>query len=151
MTDVTEEDFRERFEIDAEGVIRWRKVVPVGGERFAVRAAQRLNLKAGEPVQTWDMRGCPHTSLYGRPISQTRLRMILQGMSDAEAAKACAEISASANDPKGRTLPRGVTELHGYYVARIKVNGKHMHLGHFKTIEEAASARRQAEIEKGAR
>jgi hypothetical protein len=41
--------------------------------------------------------------------------------------------------------PRGVRKTKSGFAARIGENGNYRYLGHFKTVEEAASARRKAE------
>ena len=41
---------------------------------------------------------------------------------------------------------RGVNFSDGYYVARISVHGKRLYLGNFQSLEDAASARRAAEL-----
>ena len=43
----------------------------------------------------------------------------------------------------------GVHERDGLYQARIHANGARIHLGYFRTLEEAAEARKQAEQENG--
>ena len=149
MIDVTDEDLRERFEIDAEGVIRWREVVPLGGQRFVQRAAARLNLMAGKPVKMRMLNGYPYTSLYNMHISEPRLRAILTGEPVQKAKQAAT--SGSKGGIKTSGLPQGVRVHRNRYMAQIYRDGAVRHLGMFGSLEEAVAARRQAEIEKEAR
>ena len=48
--------------------------------------------------------------------------------------------------PSNKTGYAGVYIKNGKYAAQISVDKKHMHLGTFQTIEEAAKARRDAEL-----
>lgn len=143
MMDVISEDVIERFEIDANGVIRWREVVPVGGQRFAQRAAARLNLMAGKPVSQMSV------NLYGMNLSRARLRAVLLGEPVVE--PEAARNSGSKGGIKTSGLPQGVRVHRGRYMAQIYRNGAVRHLGMFGSLEEAVAARRQAEIEKEAR
>lgn len=43
----------------------------------------------------------------------------------------------------------GVTSDRGCWIAKIRANGQRLHLGRFKTLEEAAAARRAAEVSYG--
>ena len=141
VKDVTDEDLIERFEIDAKGVIRWREVVPIGGQRFALRAAARLNRMAGKPVLE------PQVNLYGRTIWLARLRAVLLG--ETVVRKKTAP-SGSKGGVKASGLPQGVTLCRGRYRAHIFTGDALRHLGMFGSLDEAVAARRQAEIEKEA-
>lgn len=48
--------------------------------------------------------------------------------------------------PSNKTGYAGVYLKDGKYAAQIRVDGKHLHLGSFATIEEAAKVRRDAEL-----
>lgn len=76
---VTNEEIEERFELDAERVIRWRRVSADGMPRWAKAKADELNRKAGEEVKFF-----PHATgglvvkLYGGMVAESRIRKVLQ-------------------------------------------------------------------------
>lgn len=61
------------------------------------------------------------------------------------------ENSRNRKPRDGKSLPFGVAWKpdKGRYRARIMIDGKERHLGYFDTVEEAASARKNAEVEHG--
>lgn len=73
------EDIDERFEIDAKGMIRWRRVSAKGLPKWCAMKAEEINRKAGEEVNFF-----PHTNgsmivkLYGGTVTEARVRKVLQ-------------------------------------------------------------------------
>lgn len=77
-----ERDIAERMEIDAEGVIRWKRLWPLGGEQYAIRVANRHNRYAGQPVKIRERAdGWRYVYLYGENIAETRVREVLEARS----------------------------------------------------------------------
>ena len=122
---VTDEEIRERVEMDASGVLRWRAVGTDGLGPWALRSAQRINARAGREVPVGKS-GC--FRLYGELVAIGRVRAVLMGQAYA---------------PKGKQsrLPVGVTINRGRYVARIKRDGRLQWVGSYDTPEQAAAAR----------
>lgn len=137
MAEVTDDDVRERFELDANGVLRWRKVWPQGGERFAQRAAERLNRVAGKAVPVIKRNGySDYVVLYGKQITVPRVMLALNGEVSAIGAK---------GGVKSSGLPQGITASRGLYQTRIYADGKMQHLGTFADLADAVTERKVAE------
>lgn len=76
---LTNEDIDERFEIDARGVVRWKRVSAKGLPRWCVAKAEEINRKAGEPVHFFPhQNGGMVVKLYGGTVSESRVRKVLQ-------------------------------------------------------------------------
>lgn len=76
---LTNEDIEERFELDAERVIRWRRVSAKGMPRWCQAKADEINRKAGEPVRFFThASGGLVVKLYGGMVAESRIRKVLQ-------------------------------------------------------------------------
>lgn len=85
---LTNEDIDERFEIDADGVVRWKRVSAKGLPRWCAAKAEEINRKAGEPVHFFPhQNGGMVVKLYGGTVSESRVRKVLQRETARDAGK----------------------------------------------------------------
>lgn len=76
---VTNEEIEERFELDEERVIRWRRVSAKNLPRWCQAKADEINRKAGEEVRFFmHANGGLVVKLYGGMVAESRIRKVLQ-------------------------------------------------------------------------
>lgn len=76
---LTNEEIDERFEIDAQQVIRWRRVSARGMPRWCQAKADEINRKAGEEVRFFrHSSGRQVVKIYDCHVTDTRIRKVLQ-------------------------------------------------------------------------
>ena len=125
-----EGEIQERFAIGDDGILRWKAVSTDGLPRWAVRAARRLNLMVGKEVKP-KRSGC--INLYGNAISVGRVKAVVKGMPYTVGDKGQAQ--------KKSGLPIGITWVRNRFVARIKHGRRLIHVGTFRSVEDAVAAR----------
>ena len=155
---ITFEEAKELFTYDREaGIIKWRK-------RFSGR--QRNSLVAGST--DFNGNGYTRIRLKGKPYFAHQIAMLLSygfyvdglevdHINHIRDDNRLVNLRFVAPADNQRNLSRynnnasGVTGVfyrkdRRKYVARIKANGVNIHLGYFSTLEEAAKARKDADI-----
>lgn len=85
---ITNEDIKERFQVNDQGVICWRAVDGAAVPRWARAAAAAINKKAGEPVTFWaHANNGTVTKLYSQHVFETRIRKVLLGQTAVDASE----------------------------------------------------------------
>lgn len=142
------------YETDGFAVIRTRK-----GDEFKIDSCDVEKCKKLNWCTT--AKGYGQAHIDGKYIKLHRYLMFGSAHSDMlidhingdikdnrrENLRICTHKENSLNRKKQhKSLARGVRKRDNRYIAEIKCDGKKIHIGSFKTLEEAVSARRREEI-----